>query len=85
MRVWVIAVCCLIASVAVFAQGDRGTINGTVSDPVKAVIPNAAIMASDVDTGAQHRTVTTETGNYTLPNLPSGYYTYCAIPSDSSC
>jgi hypothetical protein len=75
MRVWAIAVCCLIVSVAAFAQGDRGTINGTVSDPVKAVIPNAAVMASDVDTGAQYRTVTTETGNYTLPNLPSGYYT----------
>ena len=75
MRVWAVAVCCLAVSVAAFAQGDRGAINGTVSDPVRAVIPNAAVAARNVDTGSQYQTVTTETGNYTLAQLPSGVYT----------
>ena len=31
----------LLCAVAAFAQGDRGTITGTVSDPTGAVVPNA--------------------------------------------
>jgi hypothetical protein len=56
------------------AQTDRGAITGTVSDPAKAVIPGAAVVAVNSETGAQYETVTTETGNYTLPSLPAGLY-----------
>ena len=41
----------LIVGVAAFAQGDRGTITGTVSDPAGAVVANAAIDARHVETG----------------------------------
>lgn len=75
MRVLAIVACCFVASVAAFAQGDRGAINGTVSDPVRAVVPNAPVVARNADTGSQFQTVTTETGNYTLAQLPSGVYT----------
>jgi Carboxypeptidase regulatory-like domain/TonB dependent receptor len=57
-----------------FAQGDRGTITGTVSDPANAIVANAIVNAVNTETGAQHDTVTTATGNFTLSSLPSGLY-----------
>jgi hypothetical protein len=56
------------------AQSDRGTITGTVSDPAGAVIPSATVTALHKSTGATYPTVTTRTGDYTLPSLPSGVY-----------
>src|SRR5215471_4706876 len=64
----------LLASLSAFAQSDRGTITGTVSDPTGAVIPGVGILATNVETAARYETATTETGNYTLPQLPSGTY-----------
>ena len=64
----------LLLAVAAFAQSDRGTITGTVSDPAKALVPDAAVIAVDSETGATYDTVTTGTGNFTLPSLPAGVY-----------
>jgi Carboxypeptidase regulatory-like domain len=64
----------LICTLAAFAQGDRGTITGTVSDPTGAVVPNANIQVVNSDTAAVYKVSTTSTGNYTLPNLPAGTY-----------
>lgn len=58
----------------VFAQGDRGAITGTVSDPAGAVVPTAPVAARNTESGAQYETVTTATGNYTLASLPAGVY-----------
>ena len=60
---------------ALLAQSDRGTITGTVLDPGSAVVPNANLTLKNAGTGAAYQTVTTGTGNYTLPSLPSGIYT----------
>ena len=57
-----------------FAQGDRGTITGTVNDVSGAVLPGVGIAATNTETGARSETVTTETGNYTLAQLPVGSY-----------
>src|SRR5215467_13910392 len=68
---------CLLLTVyasSAFAQTDRGTITGTVSDPTNAVIPGASVVATNVETGAKYETVSTETGNFTLAQLPSGVY-----------
>jgi len=56
------------------AQGDRGTITGTVSDPAGAVVANAAVQARNTATGTVYQAATTETGNYTLAELPFGQY-----------
>jgi Carboxypeptidase regulatory-like domain len=64
----------LLCAVAAFAQGDRGTITGTVSDPTGAVVPNASIQVTNTDTSAVYKVGTTNTGNYTLANLPVGNY-----------
>ena len=64
----------LITLVLAFAQNDRGTITGTVTDPTGAVIPGATLHARNLDTGAEYDTVTTATGNYTIPSLLAGNY-----------
>ena len=57
-----------------FAQADRGTLTGTISDPQGAVIPEAKILVRNSQTNAEYETVTTSTGNYTLAQLPAGSY-----------
>jgi hypothetical protein len=64
----------LICALAAFAQGDRGTITGTVTDPTGAVVPNANIQVTNSDTAAQYKIGSSSTGNYTLANLPAGNY-----------
>jgi hypothetical protein len=66
----------LICTLAAFAQGDRGTITGTVTDPTGAVVPNAAIQVTSAETAAVYQVATTNTGNYTLANLPVGTYVF---------
>jgi hypothetical protein len=74
MRLLAVCLCVALFVAAAFAQGDRGSVTGTVSDPARAIIPNAAVSIRNLETGSQYQTVTTETGNYTLPQLPSGTY-----------
>ncbi len=64
----------LLCAAAALAQSDRGTITGTVSDSAGAVVPGAVVVATNSETGVQSRTVTTSTGNYTIPSLPVGLY-----------
>src|SRR5437867_11082462 len=73
-RCLLIVVCLFLSAVAGFAQSDRGTITGTVSDATGAVIPGVAIEAKNVQTGALYQAGSSETGNYTLAQLPAGTY-----------
>ncbi|MBV9507159.1 MAG: TonB-dependent receptor [Acidobacteriia bacterium] len=68
------SVCVLLFAGAVFAQSDRGTITGTVSDPAGAVIANATVEARNSETGTAFPAQSTSTGNYTIPELPVGTY-----------
>ena len=74
MRLTAIFMCVLLVLGAAYAQSDRGTITGTVVDPAGARIPNASIEAKNMNTGALFQTTTSETGNYTLGQLPVGSY-----------
>jgi hypothetical protein len=74
MRLLGIFACLLLLLSSGFAQGDRGSISGTVSDPSGAVVPKADVTLRNQETGAQYQTVTTETGKYTLAQLPAGTY-----------
>src|SRR3989449_4865712 len=64
---------------AAFAQTDRGTLTGTVSDTSGAVIPGVPIEAKNVQTGATYGAGSSETGNYTLAQLPAGTYELSAL------
>src|SRR3954452_13797967 len=74
MRIVSTTILILVIACAGFAQSDRGTLTGTVTDPVSAVVPAAKVTVKNMETGAMSATVTTETGNYTLPGLPVGVY-----------
>ena len=74
MRICLVAIVGILVALAAYAQSDRGTITGTVSDPANAVVPGANIVVTNTETGAQYKTVTTGTGSYTLPSLPAGPY-----------
>jgi hypothetical protein len=74
MRVLSLFTCCLVLAVCAFAQSDRGTITGTVTDPAGAVVANAPITAKNVGTGVEYSGATSTTGNYTLLQLPAGAY-----------
>jgi hypothetical protein len=56
------------------AQEFRATIVGRVTDTSGAVVPGARVSATNTQTGIVTRTVTTDTGDYVLPNLPPGPY-----------
>src|SRR5437899_9924107 len=74
MRKLQIVICLLFFAVSAWAQTDRGTITGTVSDASGAVIPGVTIEAKNIATGATYQAGTSETGNFTLPQLPVGTY-----------
>jgi hypothetical protein len=57
-----------------FAQGDRGTITGTVVDSASLAVPSAAIVATSVERGEVYNAASTSTGNFTIPALPVGHY-----------
>src|SRR5215467_14531261 len=68
-----IALCLLVSAVSAFGQ-TGGTITGTAADATGAVLPGTSIEAKNTATGSTYQVGTTETGNFTLPQLPVGTY-----------
>lgn len=57
-----------------FGQGITGSITGTVSDATGAVVSGANVTVTQVDTNASHVVTTSDSGNYTVTQLPPGRY-----------
>ena len=72
-----ILLCC--AGVTCFAQTDRGSVSGIVTDPSGAVIPGAKVTITNAAMGTQNSTVTTGSGNYTIPQVPAGVYSVTVV------
>ena len=66
--------CMLLLTATAFAQADRGTLTGTVTDPHGALSPAPRSLFVTPTTGSLYETVTTSTGNYSVPQLPAGAY-----------
>jgi carboxypeptidase family protein len=64
----------LIAVSPAFAQKFTGTIQGRVTDPTGAVLPNAQITIKNLATGATRTATTNSDGDYTVPELEIGTY-----------
>src|SRR5438094_1608515 len=62
-----------LAGATGWSQG-TAQLSGTVKDPSGAVLPGVEVSVTQTATGAKRTTVTDETGNYVLPNLPIGPY-----------
>ena len=55
-----------------------GRIFGTVSDPTRAVVPNATVVARNEATGNEQSAMADESGNFLFSSLPVGVYTITA-------
>src|SRR5438552_13366827 len=64
-----------LTAAGLLAQGDRGTITGTVTDSSGQVVPNAEIVILNEGTGIQAATKTGDAGTYTIPLLSIGNHT----------
>src|SRR2546429_8319991 len=67
-------VCLLTFAAIATAQGSGATIQGLVTDPKRAVIPEASVTATNTETNLQRTAITGESGIYVIPNLPPGRY-----------
>src|SRR5579863_9819962 len=67
-------VCLFLFAVSLFGQSSNGTITGVVTDPAGAVVAGAEVEAKNPQTAVLYHTVSTGTGNYSIPNLPVGTY-----------
>jgi hypothetical protein len=56
------------------AAQQNATVQGTVVDESKAVMPGATVTATEITTGRQSIVVTSGDGRYVLENLPPGRY-----------
>ena len=64
----------LVFGVSCFGQGAVATLTGTVTDPSGASIADVTVQAKQTETGTILTAVTSETGNYTIVQLPVGPY-----------
>jgi hypothetical protein len=63
-----------LTSVLALAQSISGDLVGTIYDPTGAVVPGAAVVATNIATGVASATTTSNTGQYRISNLPVGTY-----------
>jgi hypothetical protein len=68
----VVLVLCLNG--ALYSQSTNASLTGYVSDPSKAVIPDAKVTAINVGTNIRYEAMTNASGGYTIANLPPGTY-----------
>jgi hypothetical protein len=66
----------VFASFALSASGQSGTgaIQGTVADPVGAILANAPVQAKNTATGMVYKASSAATGSFSLADLPAGNY-----------
>src|SRR3982074_1279711 len=64
----------VFAACSLNAQEVTAGIYGTVQDASSAVIPNAAIVLHNVDTGRDYQTVSDTSGAFSLTFIPIGNY-----------
>src|ERR1700720_1356444 len=74
MRAGATAIVLALIALASHAQTYRGAINGTVTDPSGAVVPDAQVKAKEKSTGIEHATVSTSDGQFVFQDLPVGMY-----------
>ncbi len=77
----VLGIICLLFSLPAFAQFDTGTINGTITDPSGAVVPNAAITVTNLNTSIRTTLQSNSSGSFVASALPFGRYVVSATAS----
>src|SRR5437868_8576438 len=73
-RIVLVVLFVLSLGLAARAHTCRGAINGTVTDPSGAVVPNAQVKTTDKATGIERATLSTSDGQFAFQDLPVGTY-----------
>ena len=69
------ALLALLALCFISAQAQvSANLSGRVTDPSGAAVPSASVTAIDIDTGTSRTTLTSQSGQYELFELPIGHY-----------
>ncbi|MDR3564046.1 MAG: carboxypeptidase-like regulatory domain-containing protein, partial [Negativicutes bacterium] len=71
----------LSSALSSWGQATSGSISGTVTDATGALVPRAAITATNTSTGVASHTTADSSGNYNFLSLPAGSYTVSATQS----
>lgn len=74
MRTVRFLVCLIFMAAALWAQENRATISGVVTDPSGAGIAGATLAARNTNNNLVVRATSAADGGYTLPKLPAGPY-----------
>jgi hypothetical protein len=64
----------VLACLSLSAQQITGSIRGTVTDPMGAIVEGAKVTAQQSETGLSRTVFTDRTGNYVVLELPVGHY-----------
>ncbi len=78
LQIAILAMICFALRMPVWAQFDTGTIVGSVTDPSGAVVPNASVTITNVDTGIETVLQTGSGGSFVASALPFGHYVVAA-------
>ena len=73
-----LALTCMILAASVFAafaQVTSGRLEGTVTDPQGATVPNAKVSVANTQTGQVFNLLTDDKGSWVVPSLPTALYT----------
>jgi hypothetical protein len=74
LAIALLAVLSVLTGTGVYAQSDNGSIVGTVTDMTGAVIPDAAITVTNVDTGLKLTSKSNSSGEFQVFAVPRGNY-----------
>src|SRR5690349_19870680 len=72
--VFVLFLCVLTAPVLLAQTAGTGALTGTITDPSGAVVPNATVTATSIDTGQSRTAMTGADGVFKFNLLPPGNY-----------
>lgn len=70
----ILVVCCIALGSTLDAQSLYGTITGNVSDASNASMAEARVILNNKDNGQHRETVTSESGQYSFSDVPTGTY-----------
>src|SRR5690349_4220129 len=64
-----------LATLSAYAQSSTAAdLEGLITDSAGAVVPDARLLVTNVETGVQRHSATNQLGRYRVPELPAGKY-----------
>jgi hypothetical protein len=74
LAIILVALLAAMAPLGAFAQSDNGSVVGTVTDMTGAIVPNADVSVTNVDTGLKFDAKSNDAGEFRIVAVPRGNY-----------